>query len=151
MKPFTTFLAVVGLATALSACNGNSNPLSLAYKPQSKEDLLASSGFKTLSLNTPTKVAAFKTLPAHRLSQTTFKGRQVWVYPDQNICGCLYVGSQQAYDAFLKKGRQQMIDTAANAMYSPDPGDPYNPTATMANLDWGDAWDDADAYGLYIN
>ena len=30
-------------------------------------------------------------------------------------------------------------------------GDPYNPTATMASLDWGDAWDDADAYGLYVN
>lgn len=151
MKPLTSILAVVGLAIALSACNGNSNPLSLAYKPQSKEDLLASSGFKTLTLNTPAKVAAFKSLPAHRLSRTVFKGQSVWVYPDQNVCGCLYVGSQQAYDTFIKKGQQQMVDTAANRMYDPDPGDPYNPTATMASLDWGDAWDDADAYGLYVN
>lgn len=150
MKPFTTILAVLGLAIAVSACNtGPGGPL--AYQPQSKEDLLASSGFKTLSLNTPKKVAAFKSLPAHRLSQTTFKGKPVWVYPDQNICGCLYVGSPQAYDAFIKKGRQQMIDTAVNKMYAPDPGDPYNPTAAMNNLDWGDAWDDADAYGLYVN
>ncbi len=146
-----SILAGVGLVLALSACNSDSNPLSLSYKPQSKEDLLSSSGFKTLTLNTPAKVAAFKTLPAHRITQTTFKGRQVWVYPDQNICGCLYVGSQQAYQAFMKKGTQQMLDTRVNQMYSPDPGDPYNPTATMANLDWGDAWDASDAYGLYIN
>lgn len=151
MKPFMSILAVVGLAIGLSACNGNSNPLSLAYKPQSKEDLLASSGFKTLTLNTPAKVAAFKSLPAHRITQTVFKGRSVWVYPDQNICGCLYVGSQQAYQTFMKKGTQQMIDTRANQEYNVGAGDPYNPTATMNRLDWGDAWDDADAYGLYVN
>ena len=151
MKPFTSTFVVVGLAIGLSACNGNSNPLSLSYQPQSKEDLLASSGFKTLSLNTPAKVAAFKSLPAHRISMTTFKGQQVWVYPDQNVCGCLYVGSHQAYQTFMKKGTQQMLDTRVNQMYNPDPGDPYNPTATMANLNWGDAWDAADAYGLYVN
>jgi hypothetical protein len=44
-----------------------------------------------------------------------------------------------------------MIDSRVNQMYNQDAGDPYNPTATMASLDWGDAWDDADAYGLYIN
>ena len=142
MKPFASILAIVGASAALLAC---------AYKPESKEDLLSSSGFKILSLNTPAKVTAFKGLPAHRLTQTTFKGRQVWIYPDRNVCGCLYVGSQQAYNTFIKKGTQQMIDTRVNQMYSPDPGDPYNPTATMASLDWGDAWDDSDAYGLYVN
>jgi hypothetical protein len=151
VKPLTSFFAVLGLSIALSACTTGSNPLSLSYKPESKEDLLASSGFKILSLNTPTKVAAFKGLPAHRLTRTTFKGRQVWVYPDRNVCGCLYIGSQAAYDTFIKKGRQQMIDTAVNTMYNPDPGDPYNPTATMATLDWDDAWDDSDAYDLYLN
>jgi len=25
-------------------------------------------------------------------------------------------------------------------MYDNNDSDPYNPTATMANLDWGDAW-----------
>ena len=40
-----------------------------------------------------------------------------------------------------------MIDTRVNQMYDNNDSDPYNPTATMANLDWGDAWDAADAYG----
>jgi hypothetical protein len=151
VKSLTSFLAAAGLAIALSACTSGSNPLSLTYKPQSKEDLLTSSGFKTLTLNTPAKVAAFKTLPAHRITQTTFKGNPVWVYPDQNVCGCLYVGNQTAYNTFIRQGRAQMIDSRVNQMYAGDPGDPYNPTATMATLDWGDAWDDADAYGLYVN
>jgi hypothetical protein len=151
VKPLTSILAVVALAAGLSACNGGSNPLSLSYKPESKENLLADSGFKTMSLDTPAKVAAFKKLTPHRISQTTFKGKQVWVYPDQNVCGCIYIGGQTAYNTFIKKGRAQMIDSRVNEMYNQDAGDPYNPTATMASLDWGDAWDDADAYGLYIN
>ncbi len=151
MKPITSMFVAVGLAIGLSACTSGSNPLSLAYKPQSKEDLLSSSGFKILSLNTPAKVAAFKSLPAHRISQTTFKGQQVWVYPDQNVCGCLYVGNQQAYQTFMKKGTQQMIDTRANQMYNVGAGDPYNPTQMESYINWGDAWDAADAYGLYIN
>ena len=103
------------------------NPL--GYQPESKENLLADSGFKKLTLNTPAKVAAFKKLPPHRISQTTFKGKQVWVYPDQNVCGCLYVGGQTAYNTFIKKGRAQMIDSRVNQMYNQDAGDPYNPTA----------------------
>lgn len=148
MKPILTIFAVAGLALAAAACSpGQGGPL--AYKPESKENLLTDSGFKTLALNTPAKVANFKKLPPHRLTQTTFKGRQVWVYPDQNVCGCLYIGTQQAYDTFIKKGRAQMIDTRVNQMYRTD--DPYDPTATMTFLDVGDAWDDADAYGMYIN
>jgi hypothetical protein len=140
VKAFASILAVVGVCVVLWACG---------YKPESKADLLSESGFKVLSLNTPAKVAAFKKLPAHRLSKTVFKGRQVWVYPDRDVCGCLYVGGQTAYDTYIKKATQQMIDTRVNQMYTDN--DPYNPTATMASLDWGDAWDDADAYGLYIN
>ena len=118
-------------------------------KPESKENLLADSGFKKLTLNTPAKIAAFKKMPKHRISKTTFKGKSVYVYPDQNVCGCLYIGSPTAYNTYIKKATQQMIDTRVNQMYQTD--DPYNPTATMAHLDWDDAWDDSDAYGLYVN
>ena len=48
-----SFVAVVGLAIGLSACTTGSNPLSLDYKPESKENLLADLGFKTLPLKTP--------------------------------------------------------------------------------------------------
>ena len=157
MKLFTSILAVLGLALALPACD---------YKPESKANLLADSGFKQLSLNSPAKLAAFKTLPAHRLSKTNFKGKSVWVYPDRNVCGCLYIGSQASYDAYIKKATQQMkasydayikkatqqmIDTRVNQMYDNNDTDPYNPTATMAGIEWGDAWDTADMYGLYLN
>ena len=148
MKPLMTILAGAGLALALVACQPDQGS-PLAYRPESKENLLADSGFKQFALNTPKKIALFKQFPAHRLSKTKFKDKTVWVYPDQNVCGCLYMGSQQAYQTFLKKGRAQMIDTRVNQMYQTD--DPYNPTATMEFLNVGDAWDDSDAYDLYLN
>ena len=148
MKPLMTILAGAGLALALAACQPDQGS-PLAYRPESKENLLADSGFRQLPVNTPKKIAMFKQYPAHRLSKTTYKGKTVWVYPDQNVCGCLYIGGPTAYATFLKKGRAQMIDTRVNQMYQTD--DPYNPTATMEYLNVGDAWDDADAYDLYLN
>jgi hypothetical protein len=142
VKLLTSMLALAGLSVALLAC---------AYKPESKVDLLTESGFKTLSLNTPAKVAAFKKLKPHRLTQTVFKGQSVWVYPDRNVCGCIYIGSQKAYTTYIGKATQQMIDTRVNQMYDNNDSDPYNPTQEMNTLDWGDAWDVSDAYGLYIN
>ena len=150
VKPLMSFLAIVGLSAALTACKPDvTNPL--GYQPESKENLLADSGFRQFQLNTPAKIAAFKKLPAHRITKTTFKGRLAYVYPDQNVCGCLYIGGPTAYNTFIKKGRAQMIDTRVNQMYNQDADDPYNPTATMAHLDFDDAWDDADAYGGYLN
>ena len=81
VKPFMSCVAVLGLAIGLLACTTGSNPLSLDYKPESKENLLRIWGFKTLPLKTPAQIASFKGLPAHRLSQTTFKGKSVWIYP----------------------------------------------------------------------
>jgi hypothetical protein len=142
MKLLKSLLVVVGLSAALLACT---------YQPQSKTDLLAESGFSTLSLNTPAKIAAFKGLPPHRLSKTVFKGHSVWVYPDRNVCGCLYIGGQTAYNTYIKKATQQMIDTRVNQMYDNNNPQPYNPVQEDAFINWGDAWDAADAYGLYLN
>ena len=142
MKLLSSMFALAGLSVVLLAC---------AYKPESKTDLLSESGFKTLSLNTPAKVAAFKKLKPHRLTQTVFKGRSVWVYPDRNVCGCIYIGGQTAYKTYIDKATQQMIDTRVNQMYDNNDPDPYNPTQEMNSLDWGDAWDVSDAYGLYLN
>ena len=142
VKPFVSVLAILGLGVVLLACD---------YKPESKANLLSDAGFRQLPLQTPKQVASFRSLPPHRLSKTVFKGKSVWVYPDRNVCGCLYIGGQTAYDAYIKKATQQMIDTRVNQMYDNNDPQPYDPASTMATLDWGDAWDAADAYGLYLN
>ena len=120
-------LCVDDSPSALGCCCGLRLPAAKQAGPAGR------TGFKTLSLNTPAKVAAFKKLPPQRLSQTTFKGKSVWVYPDRNVCGCLYIGGQTAYNTYIKSATQQMIDTRVNQMYDNNASDPYNPAAEMAS------------------
>jgi hypothetical protein len=98
VKLFRPILAVLGLCAVVAACQSNT---------KFKEDMLSSAGFKATPPTTPAQVASLKSLPPHKLTRTTHKGRTLWVYSDPTICGCLYVGNQAAYDAYLRKQSQQ--------------------------------------------
>lgn len=93
-KSFGSILVVAGLCVAATACG---------TPPKTKEDRLSSSGFKAMPLKTPAQLASFRSLPAHKLTKTTYKGETAWVYADPTICACLYVGNQDAYNAYSKK------------------------------------------------
>ena len=71
--------------------------------------------------------------------------------PDQNVCGCLYVGGQTAYNTFIKKGRARRIDSRVDQMSNRTPTIRTIRRRPWRSLDCDDAWDDADAYGLYVN
>ncbi|MBV8189272.1 MAG: hypothetical protein JOY64_09015 [Alphaproteobacteria bacterium] len=142
MKLLSSTIAA-GLVCLLIGCTNQQQ------SSQSKRDLMAESGFKSLSLNTPAKAAAFKKLTPHVFTQTTFKGRQVWVYPEGHVCNCIYIGGRSAYETYLKNINEQMISVPANELGKDS--DPYNPTQMNNFIQWDDPWDDSDAYGLYIN
>ena len=139
MKLFGSTLGILGTCLAVAAC------MPPPPATVSKEDLLSSSGFKTISLNTPAKQAAFKKLPAHELSRKNYKGKSYWVYPDRDICGCLYIGSQNAYNAYIKKATAKMMSDAIKAN---DTDNPYSPTASIEAMDY-DWAGDPEAYGAY--
>jgi hypothetical protein len=97
MRPFWSVLAVFGLVAAVTACQS---------KTETKENLLSSSGFKALPPTTPARMALLKSLPPHKLAKTTYKGEPTWVYADPTICGCLYIGNQDANNVYVKKAAQ---------------------------------------------
>jgi hypothetical protein len=104
MKLFKSIVVVSALCVAAAGCESNT---------KFKEDMLASSGFKQTRPNTPVQLASMKSLPPHKLTKTTYKGKTVWVYPDPTICACLYVGNQAAYDAYVQRQRQRnQLDAA---------------------------------------
>jgi hypothetical protein len=104
MKLFKSIVVVSALCVAAAGCESNT---------KFKEDMLASSGFKQTRPNTPVQLASMKSLPPHKLTKTTYKGKTVWVYPDPTICACLYVGNQVAYDAYVQRQRQRnQLDAA---------------------------------------
>src|SRR5271163_4714075 len=82
------FLVSIGL---LSACQTQQQMVA------QREDNLAAAGFIIRPANTPERQAMLAKLPANHFVQRV-KGDTVhYVYADPLVCGCLYVGSQQAY------------------------------------------------------
>jgi len=143
MRLFTPLLAVPGLALGLLACE----PVSPAqFGPQGKEDRLAAAGFKKRPIKTEAQLANFRSIPSHMIRPATYKGRQVYVYADPTICGCLYMGGPTAYNSYIS-GAMARNMRAEYKSETTDTG--YNPSSPYM-LDGG-PWDDADMYGLYLN
>jgi hypothetical protein len=103
-------LAAAALCVVVAACESNA---------KFKEDLLSSAGFKPVTPKTPEQIASVRSLPMHKLTKTTWKGKTVWVYSDPTICGCLYIGNQAALDRYVQKQQQQRQLDMSN-VYGPD-------------------------------
>jgi hypothetical protein len=94
------------------------------------EDNLAAAGFIVRPANTPERQAMLARLPAHKFVQRVNGDQVHYVYADPLVCGCLYVGSQQAYNQYKRDQQQKRLadEQQMNA-------DAYNDAA----WNWG-AW-----------
>ncbi len=70
-----------------------------------KEDRLSAAGFVSRPADTPRRQAMLQRLPAGHFVKRDVNGRYVYFYGDPLVCGCVYVGSEQAYGTY----RQQML------------------------------------------
>jgi hypothetical protein len=76
---------------------------------EQREDLLSAAGFVVRPANTPERQDMLHRLPPHTFVQRV-KGDVVhYVYADPLVCGCLYVGSQQAYNQYKANQLQQHL------------------------------------------
>jgi hypothetical protein len=141
MRLFTPLLAVPLLVLGLLACS-SPNP---AQPDINKEDRLAAAGFKKRSIKTEAQLADFRSIPAHMIRKSSYKGRTVYVYADNTICGCLYMGSQSAYERYI---RGAMAQSMRDEYKSETTDNPYQPGPWLLD---GGPWDDADMYGTYID
>jgi hypothetical protein len=65
-----------------------------------REDNLSAAGFIIKPANTPERQAMLKRLPANQFVQRQNGDTVHYVYSDPIVCGCLYVGTQQAYNQY---------------------------------------------------
>ena len=139
MRLFTPLLAIPLLALGPLACAPNPG-----QGTNNTENMLVAAGFKQRSIKTEAQLADFRGYPAHMIRPVTYKGRQVYVYADPTICGCLYMGGPTAYNNYLRgataRMRQEYKSEATGSGY----------TASPRMLDGG-PWDDAEMYGLYVD
>lgn len=93
--------AAVGflLASGLGACAAT--PFQVAQR----EDYLAASGFWARPADTPARLRMMNSLPPHQFIERVGADATSYVYADPLVCGCLYVGSQRAYDLYTSNMR----------------------------------------------
>lgn len=73
------------------------------------EDNLAAAGFIIRPANTPERQAMLQRLPAHKFVQRVHGDTIHYVYADPSVCGCLYVGTQQAYNQYKRDQQQKHL------------------------------------------
>jgi hypothetical protein len=96
----TVFLTVIA---TLAACQ---TPQQVVVQ---HEDNLAAAGFIIRLANTPERKAMLSRLPPNKFVKRE-KGDTVhYVYADPLVCGCLYVGSQQAYGQYKQDQQQKHL------------------------------------------
>lgn len=123
MKPTKIGMALI-VGCMLAACQSQS-----ALVAQN-EDNLSAAGFVVRPANTPDRITMLNRLPPHQFIQRV-KGDTIhYVYADPLVCGCLYVGTQQAYNQYkLHQQQQHLADEQLMTAQT------YNDTA----WNWG-AW-----------
>src|SRR4030095_11504168 len=83
------------VALALVGCSATSSP-----KPRTVESNLVSAGFRGIVPDTPKKQEAIKRLQPRRLTEASRNGKRYYWYADPEGCGCVYVGSEGAYQRY---------------------------------------------------
>jgi hypothetical protein len=73
------------------------------------EDNLAAAGFMVRIANTPERQTMLNRLPPNRFVQRVNGDVVTYVYADPIACGCLYVGSQIAYNRYMSNQMQQNL------------------------------------------
>src|ERR1700691_2594782 len=102
MKRSRMGIALIAVFT-IAACQSQS-----ALVAQN-EDNLAAAGFVVRPANTPERIAMLNRLPPHKFVQRVNGEAVHYVYADPLVCGCLYVGSQQAYNQYKLHQQQQNL------------------------------------------
>jgi hypothetical protein len=127
--------------TALAACQ-TTPPDVAAY-----EDKLAAAGFVMRLANTPQRQAMLARLPPNQFLIRQNGDTLHYVYADPLVCGCLYVGTQQAYDQYRANQLQQHLldeQRLTAQMYTDDAWSwgawgPWRPVDTEFGFTYGPA------------
>src|SRR5271155_4504944 len=100
---FATAAAVLLQLGLLTACQTQQQIVT------QREDNLAAAGFVIRPANTPERQVMLHRLPPHQFVQRVNGDTVHYVYADPLVCGCLYVGTQQAFAQYKLHEQQQNL------------------------------------------
>jgi hypothetical protein len=93
-----------------------------------KEDQLAAAGFLVKPANTTERQDMLKRLPPHHFIRDVHGDTVNYIYADPLVCGCLYVGTQEAYGRYLQylQAKRLANQQQTTAMLYSDPAWNWN-------------------------
>jgi hypothetical protein len=108
---------VMGAALVAAACANTEGAIS------QKDDMLLSAGFVPKKADATSQMASLKSLPPHQFVARNRHARTVYLYADPAVCGCIYVGDQNAYDQYRRQmaARRTATDDQIRAILSTAP------------------------------
>jgi hypothetical protein len=131
MKKLLTLTTIVGTAIGLAllaACQTTATNNAEIIASQ-KENLLAQSGFRVITVTTPKQQQAVSQLTLGRVSAVKYNGKLYYVYPTAQK-DRIYVGKQKQFNAY--KGALQARLASQPAAQQAQPGQQVmNPAPTM--------------------
>jgi hypothetical protein len=112
---------------------------------EEREDLLSAAGFIVRPANTPERKDMLARLPPHKFVQRVNGDVVHYVYADSLVCGCLYVGTQQAYNQFkanqlqqnLADEQQMTAQTYSDAAWNWGAWGPWTPVGPVPGFVYG--------------
>jgi hypothetical protein len=127
---------------SLTACE------SQQQRVEDREDLLAAAGFIVRPANTPERQDMLHRLPPHTFVQRVNGDVVHYVYADPLVCGCLYVGTQQAYNQYkanqlqqhLADEQQMTAQTYSDASWNWGAWGPWTPVGPGFGFAYGPAY-----------
>jgi len=128
MKKLLTLTNIASAMSALAliaACQTTTNQAASAQK----ENLLAQSGFKVITVTTPKQQQAINGLAQYRVSAVKYNGKLYYVYPTATK-DKIYVGKQKQFNAYKTALAAQQASQPAGQQAQPGQ-QLINPPPTM--------------------
>ena len=125
----TTIVSTVTVLALLTACQTTTTNNAEIIASQ-KENLLAQSGFKVITVTAPKQQQAVSQLTVGRVSAVKYNGKLYYVYPTAQK-DRIYVGKQKQFNAY-KSALQTRLASHPAAQQAAQPGQQVmNPAPTM--------------------
>jgi hypothetical protein len=132
---YKSVVALLLSAAGLAACQ--------SQQVLQQENALTAAGFTVRIANTAQRQAMLNRLPANRFVQRSSGDVIQYVYADPLVCGCLYVGSQQAFYQYVSNqqldfanAQQMALLNYYDAAWNWDAWGPWGPLGPIYGPGW---------------
>jgi hypothetical protein len=119
------------LAVAAGAALAGTSCTATPKQVKRSEHMLADAGFKQVPADNDERTAALHRLAPERVTEVRRGDRMYYVYPDPKVCGCLYVGSPEEHDEYLR-----LVHQAGNPQPAPVPWNEGELSNSSGALNW---------------